>query len=95
MSVRYLSHMEITKNISLISAEKKKITVKDLKLSPNQDKPLAVLYSWLMAQQKHIDKYAAIYTKKGIDVLNVRITPWQLLWPLKGSQVIIILLINL
>lgn len=43
---------------------------------------------WLQARQKHIEKYAKLYVDQGIDVLAVQITPWQLLWPVKGTQLV-------
>ena len=43
-----------------------------------------------MAKQKHLKKYAQIYTDMGFDVMVVHITPWQLLWPVKGTQVSIL-----
>lgn len=45
------------------------------------------MMAWLMAKQKHLKKYAQIYTEMGFDVMVVHITPWQLLWPVKGTQV--------
>lgn len=44
--------------------------------------------AWLMAKQKHLKKYAEIYTELGFDVMVVHITPWQLLWPTKGTQIV-------
>jgi len=88
MSARYLSTMELTKNMLLISNEKKQVQVNNFKLSPPQDKPLVVLLNWLMARPKHVNKYAKMYTTRGFDVLSVRVSPWQLLWPVKGTQVI-------
>lgn len=52
------------------------------------DKPLVVILSWLQAKQKHLSKYAQLYMDQDFDVLVAQITPWQLLWPVKGSQVI-------
>lgn len=52
------------------------------------DKPLVLLFSWLQAKQKHLSKYAAIYTEQGFDVVVASITPWQLLWPVKGTQIV-------
>jgi hypothetical protein len=52
------------------------------------DKPLVVILSWLQAKQKHLSKYAKVYLDQGFDVLVTQITPWQLLWPVKGSQVL-------
>lgn len=42
---------------------------------------------WLMAKQKHVKKYAQLYTDQGFEVLSVQVTPWQVMWPKKGSQV--------
>lgn len=39
-----------------------------------------------MAKGKHIQKFADIYLNHGFDVLSVKLKPWQLIWPLKGSQ---------
>ncbi|XP_046809326.1 uncharacterized protein LOC111688166 [Lucilia cuprina] len=50
--------------------------------------PLVLMMAWLMAKQKHLKKYAEIYTELGFDVMVVHITPWQLLWPVKGTQVV-------
>ncbi|CAH1961927.1 unnamed protein product [Acanthoscelides obtectus] len=85
---RNISSLEVTKNISLLSQEKKKSNVINLKLDSPEGKPLVVLLSWLMAKKKHVYKYADIYLKRGFDVLNISISPWQLLWPAKGSQVV-------
>jgi hypothetical protein len=53
-----------------------------------KEKSLTVLLVWLMSQKKHIDKYTKFYLDQGFDVLVVRCTPWDLLWPVKGSQVV-------
>lgn len=59
-----------------------------LQISLNEERPLTIILAWLMSQQKHIQKYAKYYLDNGFDVLTVRTTPWQLLWPVGGSQVI-------
>lgn len=43
---------------------------------------------WLMAKPKHIKKYAQLYIDQGFDVVTVNVTPWQVIWPKKGSQVL-------
>jgi hypothetical protein len=53
----------------------------------SNDKPLVIILSWLLAKQKHLSKYAKLYLDQGFDVLITEISPWQLLWPVKGSQV--------
>jgi len=64
-------------------------TAKSLKLSSgvNSQKPMVIMLPWLMGKNKHISKFASFYLKMGFEVLSCRITPWQLLWPSKGSQV--------
>lgn len=56
--------------------------------NPLDEKPLVVMLCWLQARQKHIEKYAELYVDQGLDVLAVQITPWQLLWPTKGTQLV-------
>ncbi|RXG70362.1 Transmembrane protein 53-A [Armadillidium vulgare] len=53
----------------------------------DKNKPLILLYSWLLAKNQHISKYSKFYLDRGIDVLVVRTNPWDLLRPTKGSQV--------
>jgi hypothetical protein len=86
LGVRNISSLEVTKNITLLSNEKKNGAVVNLKLENQEDKPLVIMLSWLMAKRKHIFKYADFYISKGFDVMNISVTPWQLLWPLKGTQ---------
>lgn len=57
------------------------------RLNTPLDKPLVVLLSWLMSKQKHLKKYAQLYTDQGFDVLTVQVTPWQFMWPKQGAQV--------
>lgn len=79
--------MEVSKNMYLLSDEKRDNKIIDLKLDRPIDKPLVVMLAWLMAKKKHVYKYADMYFKHGFDVLNINISPWDLLWPTKGSQV--------
>lgn len=53
----------------------------------SSDRPLVLILSWLLGKPKHLSKYAKLYIDQGFDVLITEITPWQLLWPAKGSQV--------
>lgn len=46
-----------------------------------------VLLQWLMAKPKHVKKYAELYIDHGYDVIAVNVTPWQVMWPTKGTQV--------
>ncbi|XP_063923483.1 transmembrane protein 53-A [Zophobas morio] len=88
MSIRNISSTEITKNITILSSKKKEAKVLNFKLERPENKPLVVMLSWLLAKQKHIYKYADFYINRGFDVMNINITPWQMLWPLRGTQVV-------
>ncbi|GAB0090558.1 transmembrane protein 53 [Sergentomyia squamirostris] len=87
---RSLTTQEITKNIHIHTDEPKDVSTdhKSLRLLKPIDKPLAVLFMWLQAKQKHMLKFAQIYNDNGFDVVTVQITPWQLLWPTKGTQLV-------
>jgi hypothetical protein len=87
---RRIATHEITKNIQLfsenpINVDRDPVT---LKLKTPTNKPIVLMFAWLLAKQKHIAKYAKIYIDQGYDVLVVTLTPWQLMWPVKGTQII-------
>ncbi|XP_018791606.1 PREDICTED: uncharacterized protein LOC108970589 isoform X1 [Bactrocera latifrons] len=87
---RYLSSKEVTKNITLFTNEpfKGEVDPKTLEIKQSSGNPLVLMMAWLMAKHKHLKKYAQIYTEMGFDVMIVHVTPWQLLWPVKGTQVV-------
>ncbi|XP_017462674.1 PREDICTED: transmembrane protein 53-B isoform X2 [Rhagoletis zephyria] len=87
---RMLSTKEITKNITLFTNEpfKSELDPKTLEFKKPSENPLVLMMAWLMAKQKHLKKYTQIYTDMGFDVVVVHVTPWQLLWPVKGTQVV-------
>jgi len=89
-SKRYLSTQEITKNLLLFSDDRINADKdpKTLRLKNQREKPLVLVLAWLQAKHKHLKKYAELYTNQGYDVLVAQITPWQLLWPVKGTQVV-------
>ncbi|KAF5284582.1 hypothetical protein FQR65_LT02408 [Abscondita terminalis] len=84
---RAFSSVQVTKNLELITKDKVP-GISNFKVGGNFDKPLVILLSWMLAKRKHMIKFADIYMDHGFDVLSINITPWQMLWPRKGSQVI-------
>lgn len=46
---------------------------------PAPVRPLAIMFSWLNARPSHVDKYASIYQREGVDVVHVFTTPRRLL----------------
>ncbi|XP_003701573.1 transmembrane protein 53-like lethal (2) k09913 [Megachile rotundata] len=53
-----------------------------------KNRPLLVLLSWLLSKRKHVMKYTNLYKEQGFDIVVVSVTPWQLLWPSKGTRLV-------
>ncbi|CAH2055644.1 unnamed protein product, partial [Iphiclides podalirius] len=81
---------DLTKNIQYITNDKVKLTLdpNTMKLDKRRGRPICVMITWLLARQKHVMKYASLYLERGFDVVSVSCTPWQLMWPMKGSQLV-------
>ncbi|XP_035786302.1 transmembrane protein 53-A-like [Anopheles albimanus] len=78
-----------TKNMTFYTDEGRKRYEKHsstLRLKDPLEKPLVLIFAWLQATNKHLAKYAELYLEQGFEVLTVHITPWQLVWPVHGSQ---------
>ncbi|KAG4074573.1 hypothetical protein HA402_004444 [Bradysia odoriphaga] len=91
LAARTLTTKSLNKSLDLFTNSDKPITLTGkgpLQVSLNEERPLTIILAWLMSQQKHIQKYAKYYLDNGFDVLTVKTTPWQLLWPVGGSQVV-------
>jgi hypothetical protein len=39
----------------------------------DQVKPIVVLFGWLLAKSRHLEKYGSIYQKHGADVMTVKL----------------------
>ncbi|KAG8223223.1 hypothetical protein J437_LFUL003574 [Ladona fulva] len=91
---RPIAGFELTtkdEGVSLVKKEKQEgVKDKDLRLSFKKESrpPLVVLLPWLMSKPKHIKKFSSYYLSHNFDVLSVRTTPGQILWPTKGSQIV-------
>jgi len=55
---------------------------------PATQRPLAVILSWLAAQDRHMEKYRAMWLQRGFDVLTVKTTPYQFLLPKYGTHIL-------
>ncbi|KAK7071077.1 hypothetical protein SK128_024599 [Halocaridina rubra] len=64
-----------------------KDTMQIASLLSTKNRPLTLLFCWLMAKDRHIKKYADFYNNHGIDVLRIKVTPFDVLRPTKGAQV--------
>ncbi|CAK9804922.1 Transmembrane protein 53 [Anthophora quadrimaculata] len=80
-----LSSYHVTKNIEHISQGKQ---VTACNTEESRPRPLLVLFSWLLAKRKYLMKYMDLYLEQNFDILIVSVTPWQMLWPVKGSRLV-------
>ena len=71
---------KLTDNLQLVSHANRDM--------PNSDRPTVILFSWLLAKGRHVSKYGDYYLDLGFDVLNVKVNPRQLMWPVKSQKVI-------
>ncbi|XP_054155482.1 transmembrane protein 53-A-like [Oppia nitens] len=51
-------------------------------------RPLTLLCVWMLAKDKHIEKYRQMWFKRGFDVLTVRTSPLDLLMPPIGGMTV-------
>lgn len=90
MSVRHYSDHWVTPNLRLQSSSPIKLESHSgsmPKVSSDSHRPLLLLLEYMNAKEKHVTKFVDFYTEYGFDVLRIHLKPWQLLWPLTGSQV--------
>lgn len=83
-AVQRLHTQSLNKNMQL-NTNKNPNSVEDGK----SKKPLAVILSWMLAKESHLEKYRSMYLNRGFDVLTVNIAPKDLLFPASGSQLIV------
>lgn len=85
-----LSSHHVTKNIEFLKQNNEICTPNTTIQNFNDEKnrPLLVILSWLLSKRKHVMKFVNLYLEQGFDVAMVSVTPWQLLWPAKGTRVI-------
>lgn len=84
------SRHSLSKSLELITVDDVEIVKQKspLLLVTEKHRPLVVMLAWMLAKKQHLNKYAEVYLKRGYDVLTVHITPWQLMWPVNGSQIV-------
>ncbi|XP_058829416.1 transmembrane protein 53-A-like isoform X1 [Topomyia yanbarensis] len=87
---RDLTVQEISRSLQIYSKERRDVEKdpKTLQLKSGFEKPTVLIFAWLNAKHKHLVKYANLYTDQGFEVVVTQLTPWQLLWPVKGSQLV-------
>ena len=51
-------------------------------------RPLTLIFAWMLAKDKHLEKYRQMWFKRGFDVLTVRTSPLDLLLPPIGGRIV-------
>lgn len=84
---RMLSSHHVSKNIEFLTQDN--VSSKSLARNVNvvNNRPLLVILTWLLSKRRHVMKFVNLYMEQGFDVAVVSLTPWQLMWPAKGSRV--------
>lgn len=86
---RMLSSHHVSKNIEFLTQDNCIISSKNITQNVNvtNNRPLLVILTWLLSKRQHVMKFVNLYMEQGFDVAMVSLTPWQLMWPAKGSRV--------
>uniref|UniRef100_A0A2P2I707 Transmembrane protein 53-like n=1 Tax=Hirondellea gigas TaxID=1518452 RepID=A0A2P2I707_9CRUS len=91
---RHLSSIKFNRNLEFFSADDKPLPKKmnSFCVSPEngspEERPLTLLMCWLMSKDSHVKKFVDLYNEMGFDVLKIRISPFDMLRPVKGAQVV-------
>ncbi|XP_034171330.2 transmembrane protein 53-like lethal (2) k09913 [Osmia lignaria lignaria] len=85
-----VSNYHVTKNIEHIVQDKRIKNHNGIIQQYNnvKNRPLLILLSWLLSKRRHVMKYMNLYKEQGFDIVVISITPWQLMWPTKGSRLV-------
>jgi hypothetical protein len=51
-------------------------------------RPLVLLFGWMLAKQRHLDKYGNMYHSKGFDVISLQMKPSQVLIPQRAQSTV-------
>ncbi|XP_011690339.1 PREDICTED: uncharacterized protein LOC105451532 [Wasmannia auropunctata] len=87
---RLLSSHHVSKNIEFLTQDNRIISSKNVarNISVTNNRPLLVILTWLLSKRRHVMKFVNLYMEQGFDVAVVSLTPWQLMWPTKGSRLV-------
>jgi len=84
-----LSSHRFSKNIEFLTQDNHVVLSKNIARNMNMvnDRPLLIILTWLLSKRQHVMKFVNLYMEQGFDVAIVSVTPWQVMWPTKGSRV--------
>jgi hypothetical protein len=84
-----LSSHRFSKNIEFLTKDNHVVLSKNMPCNVNvvNDRPLLIILTWLLSKRQHVMKFVNLYMEQDFDVAIVSVTPWQIMWPTKGSRV--------
>lgn len=87
---RMLSSHHVSKNIEFLTQDNRIVSSKNVvqNINATNNRPLLVMLTWMLSKRRHIMKFVNLYMEQGFDVAVVSLTPWQLMWPTKGSRLV-------
>ncbi|XP_028049680.1 uncharacterized protein LOC105839005 [Monomorium pharaonis] len=88
---RMVSSHHVSKNIEFLTQDNHIVISKNIapnNINVTNNRPLLVILTWLLSKRRHVMKFVNLYMEQGFDVAVVSLTPWQLLWPTKGSRLV-------
>ncbi|KAL3842142.1 hypothetical protein ACJMK2_020188, partial [Sinanodonta woodiana] len=53
-----------------------------------KERPLLLLFGWMLAKPRHLNKYGNMYISKGFDVITIQVKPYQILIPTQIQKVV-------
>lgn len=87
-----LSSHHFSKNIEFLTQDSRSVSSINKNATCNvnviNNRPLLVILTWLLSKRRHVMKFVNLYMEQGFDVAMVSLTPWQLIWPVKGSRLV-------
>ena len=64
------------------------LTLRHHEKPPLGGAPLVLFFSWLFAKDHTLEKYCALYHRRGWDVLTIQSDPTHFLWPTNSGKVV-------
>ncbi|KAK3586297.1 hypothetical protein CHS0354_002798 [Potamilus streckersoni] len=72
----------VNSNLQLLQKDRSDTTV------ATKERPLLLLFGWMLAKKRHLNKYGNMYLSKGFDVMTIQVKPYQILIPTKIQKVV-------
>ena len=79
--------LKITKQLTFYSGDKSNSN-HNTNGDDGGEAPIVVLYGWLLATNKALKRFVDYYVGRGCDVLTVRTSPTEFMWPSRAQRIV-------